>query len=194
MAHAVVTHRRYYFDVLDQILVYLCGDGNWQPIGGNNPMTVKEIAAVIPATSLSDVLSFRQVNRKWNDAYRLRFEPRPTVLKLPAELVDKIVEYLAPRKAWPKEQKLIENRSTLSLESFSENREPRPPLEENPLKTFVGSVSLIFRFYILLNEIYIRPFQMASAEEKFQSASNLCLKSGSLVLLSYKAEKTSLEL
>lgn len=142
MAHAVAIHRLS-FNVLDQILVYLCGNG--QPIGGrDNPMTVEELASVLPATYLSDVLSFRQVNRKWNNAYRLRFEPRPTFLKLPAELVDKIVEYLAPRKAWPKEQKLIENRSTLSLESFSENKEPRPPSEENgnPLKSFVGSVSL----------------------------------------------------
>lgn len=109
-------------------------------------MTVKELAVVLPPASLSDVQSFRLVNHKWNNVYRLRFEPLPKLLGgrggLPAELIDKIVEYLAPRKAWPNEQRLIDNRSTLSLESFSENRDPRE--NGNPLKAFVSPVSLIF--------------------------------------------------
>ncbi|CAG8971432.1 hypothetical protein HYALB_00002014 [Hymenoscyphus albidus] len=133
MAHAAAIHKLS-FNTLDQILIYLCEDGNLM-LDRDKPITIQDIAAFLPASCFSNVLNFRQVNRNWNNVYRLRFEPRPKLLQLPAELLNKIVEHLAPRKAWPKKQKLIENRSTLSLESFSEHR-PSPENDVNPLKQF----------------------------------------------------------
>ncbi|RDL33581.1 uncharacterized protein BP5553_07949 [Venustampulla echinocandica] len=75
-----------------------------------------------------DTNNFRLVNKRFDVIYRLRFHSSPAIFKLPAEVLDYILDYVAHK---PRGMVKIENRSSLSLESFADIKTPN---ETNQLK------------------------------------------------------------
>lgn len=75
---------------------------------------------------------FRLVNKRFDVIYRLRFHSSPAIFRLPAEVLDCILDYVAHK---PRGMVKIENRSSLSLESFADIKTLN---ETNQLKNLVG--------------------------------------------------------
>jgi hypothetical protein len=146
--------RRIPYEVLDQILVHLCGavdDVSFEAIGGKYPVERGErldIKAVLPVANQADVFAFRAVNSICNNVFRFRFLARRGVYKLPLEILQQILTYLSPV---PLSIRQIAHRSCLSLESFAD---PPDPDGVNHLRKFVCS-SILSR-----SSLNILPFSM----------------------------------
>ncbi|KAF4630685.1 hypothetical protein G7Y89_g7462 [Cudoniella acicularis] len=107
-------------EVVDKILEFLLGNnGETDSIRGKGH--ARRLASIVPRDNWTDVLSFRLVHSRFNDIYKLRFYPSPRVFSLPDEVMEMVLDHFAHN---PRTVVNIEERNSLSLESFSSIRAP----------------------------------------------------------------------
>lgn len=100
---------------LDLILFHLL-DPFDESFLSKRALTTKQLATLLSVTSYQDVVSFRLVNRKFNQVYKLRFSS--FLLSLPSEIHEIILGYLVQTNT---DGKLMptEKKASLSVESFA---------------------------------------------------------------------------
>jgi len=81
-------------------------------------LSLSDLAKILPPTNLKDVLNFRLVNKRCAHTFAQRFGRRPSILDLPSEIHDIILQYLVNYNT---DGQLIPiaKKSSLSVESFT---------------------------------------------------------------------------
>jgi hypothetical protein len=103
-------------NVLDRILVQLINVSRDDPIPNKDHPSLNRLSASLLPSDLRNILHFRLVNKRFSEIYTMRFHPPPPIMKLPAEILDIVLELLVHNSGTLMP---VDKKASLSVESFA---------------------------------------------------------------------------